>query len=104
MLDVDATITDGTCVVRLRGEFDMGGRELFRSEAAEALALAPKEIVLDLSSLTFLDSSGIHEIVELRRSAAFKGIKFWCRVGEGIVERVLSLTGLLDSLRKPETG
>jgi len=52
--------------VRLDGELDLATVPLF-TEALLELA-AEREIYLDLATLTFLDSSGLHAILDVARS------------------------------------
>jgi anti-sigma B factor antagonist len=92
----------GTVVVRLAGELDMSVTHEFRAEAARSLEGEPHVVVLDLNGMTFLDSSGIHEILEFRRSAELRGVRVTCEVDDGIVEKVLALTGTLELLRSPD--
>jgi stage II sporulation protein AA (anti-sigma F factor antagonist) len=55
---------DGEGVVSLVGEFDMAEADAF-SEWVDANVDGQREVVLDCSALTFLDSSGIRAIVTL---------------------------------------
>jgi hypothetical protein len=50
------------CVVALDGEMDMGNA----AAVGQALngRLARRDLVIDLSQLTFMDSTGIHELVK----------------------------------------
>ena len=58
---------DAGTVVRLGGEIDMHvSPELHRS-LAELCAEKPKRLVLDLSAVEYLDSSGIGSLVEIYR-------------------------------------
>ena len=53
-------------------------------------------MVLDLSRLTFMDSSGVHLLVTTQQAAAGRGIRFSLVRGPAIVTRVLALTGMQD--------
>jgi len=61
-LDFDLTVTqeEATCRVALRGELDLGSAE----QLERALAEAGDEVLLDLSGLTFMDSTGVRVLLE----------------------------------------
>jgi len=66
-----AILPDGS--VLLRGELDMANAQDFRDFAAFAVD-STREVVLDLTDLTFLDSHGIKAIVRLAESACPHGL------------------------------
>ena len=59
--------------LRLSGEFDMTSVETFRL-AVETSADPEREIVLDLTELTFLDSSGIRAILTMAQEIGTNGV------------------------------
>ena len=61
-------------------------------DAAEALA--PVDPVLDLSGLSFIDSSGLHCIVRAHERAQKEGRRMVLVPGSSSVQRVLELTGM----------
>jgi anti-anti-sigma factor len=87
---------DGTCHVKLAGEFDFSGREL----ADEVLASVngARKLVLDLSELDFIDSMGIHFVVTAHERARADGREFTIVRGGPQVERVFHIVGLDDVL------
>jgi anti-sigma B factor antagonist len=80
---------DGT--LRLSGEFDMSSVETFRL-AVETCAEPDREIVLDLTELTFLDSSGIRAILTMAREIGTNGVVM--RNPQPNVRRVIELIGI----------
>ena len=54
----------GTVVLRLGGELDVSNVELIRPQLAEIVDQRADRIVIDMSALTFMDSSGIALFVE----------------------------------------
>jgi len=54
-------------VIRLSGEFDLNEVSHFEEKAGEILSGGARHVVLDLSQLDYLDSSGIGCIVRLYR-------------------------------------
>jgi anti-sigma B factor antagonist len=77
-----------TEVVTLAGELDMANAPVV-SETLDALANTARPVVVDLSELAFIDSSGIHAIVSPRPQ---KTVVLVCPPGN--VQRVLSVTQL----------
>ncbi len=87
-----------THTVSLCGELDLAHadrveEELLRVEAADA-----ESIVLDLSGLTFMDSTGVRLILGAdARSRADRG-RLSLRRGPRNVQRVLEISGVLEML------
>jgi anti-sigma B factor antagonist len=78
-------------VLWLSGEFDMAEMERFL-RTATAHVDGRHEVVLDLSELTFLDSSGIRAILRFADLVCPKGV-FLRNPSEG-VGTVLAMTGI----------
>jgi anti-anti-sigma factor len=87
-LEVQAA-PDGT--LRLSGEFDMSSVETFRL-AVETSADPDREVVLDLTELTFLDSSGIRAILTMAQEIGTNGVVM--RNPQPNVRRVIELIGI----------
>jgi anti-anti-sigma factor len=84
--------------VRLEGELDLANaaeleRELRRVEHTDALS-----IVLDLSGLEFIDSTGVRLLIEAEARSRADGDRLTLLRGPGQVQRILELTGILDRL------
>ena len=97
-LEVRSARSDDRHVITLKGELDLDGVERVTEELERAEASAARQIVLDLSDLTFIDSSGVRMIVcaNLRCGAGTDRLRL-IRGGTG-VQRVFELTGVLDRL------
>jgi anti-sigma B factor antagonist len=90
MSDLEVHVdADGT--LRLSGEFDMSSVETFRL-AVETSADPEREIVLDLTELTFLDSSGIRAILTMAQEIGANGVVM--RNPQPNVRRVIELIGI----------
>ena len=85
---------DGTVLIRLQGELDMCTAPTLGEDLTEALDAMPKAISLDLSGLTFLDSTGIRVLLSAHRRAAAQDCGFILRSPQRPVLRVLKLAGL----------
>jgi anti-sigma B factor antagonist len=87
-----ASTLDDEVVISLRGEIDISSQELLRDLLAAAQPLAGL-LVLDMAGVTFLDSSGIKEIVNAHRAGPLR-----IRGATPPIRRVLDLTGLSSLL------
>jgi anti-sigma B factor antagonist len=87
---------DGTLLVlRLRGELDLATRPAVQ-EAVERHGPGRQALVVDLSQLDFMDSSGLNLIIELQGREDGTGVAFVApdeRVG-----RLLDMTGVRSTL------
>ncbi len=81
-------------VIRLQGELDMATAETLKLALAEALEAEPRHLALDLSDLTFIDSTGIGVLVSTSRRAEERGCSFVLRSPCRPVLRALRLTGV----------
>lgn len=68
---------NGTLMLKLAGEMDAAGCALVRDDLEEIVSSAPQQgLVLDISAVTFLDSSGIGMIVFLFKRLKADGRSF----------------------------
>lgn len=85
----------GTTVsIELAGECDLAAREALRDTINAALARDPGCVVLDLSRLSFIDSSGIHLVVELAQRSKRQQIHLVIFPGPRAVQRPFEVCGL----------
>jgi anti-sigma B factor antagonist len=105
------TVEDGGCVgnfqiVKLNGEFDLNEVNYFEEKLEEFLEEGQKNIVLDMSQLEYLDSSGIGCIVRLYRDTEEKlnGKLIIYQPKDFIRElfQISNLTSFLDIVDSPE--
>jgi len=92
-LRVSVTGGDSYAVVTLAGESDVYTSDQLRgaleSEAAKGVAL----LIVDLSGLEFMDSTGVHILLDIRVMMKDHGGKLALAQPQGTVARVLSLVG-----------
>jgi len=62
-LRVDRVVADGTAVLHLHGEIDIETAPHLDTALAAVEAMGVPTIVLDLSGLTFIDTSGLNRMV-----------------------------------------
>jgi anti-sigma B factor antagonist len=84
--------------VRLAGEFDIAAVEKFEAELRQVEQESPSEIVIDLSSLTFIDSSGLRMLLQVDREARQNGFDLVLLGPAQSVRRVFETTGLVEHL------
>jgi anti-sigma B factor antagonist len=82
-------------VVHVRGELDVESGPRLRDFLAAQLARETLPCVVDLSKVTFIDSSGLHALVASLRRAQLLGRRFTLVLDpSGRVQRLLEMTGL----------
>lgn len=85
--------TDGTVLVRLYGEIDVGLRDS-ASRCMVTVLGSQGPIVIDTSAVTFIDSSGLAFLLQLHGVAADAGRTVVLRDPSGAVVDLLALVGL----------
>jgi anti-sigma B factor antagonist len=91
---VDATDEEGVRVIEVRGELDIASAPKLEDELEMALEQAHGPIVIDLTELAFMDSTGLRTLIMGQRRAGDKQRAFAVarRPGE-FVARVFELSG-----------
>ena len=103
ILEVESVEERGLVKLLLRGELDLSTASKAEEELRRAEADGPDLLVLDLSGLTFLDSTGLRLIVTADHRAREQGRRVAVVKGPETVQRVFSITRLderLDMLEK----
>lgn len=85
-----------TTTVALLGEVDVLTVDQVRVALDEALAVRPREIVVDLSDLAFIDSTGLGALISGFQRARDAGIAFRLAHPTRPVHQILVLSGLLE--------
>ena len=87
---------DGAVVVTATGEIDLFTASLLHTALERALADTAAVVVVDLSAVTFLSSSGLNALVCARRDAE-AGARALRLIGEGrAVTRPMQAAGLTE--------
>jgi anti-sigma B factor antagonist len=89
---------DTTTTIALDGEWDLAQREKISYAVANALACQPHRVVLDLTRLTFMDSTGVHGVLDLARRAAELNVDLVMIPGPPAVQRLFELCQLPESV------
>jgi anti-sigma B factor antagonist len=98
ILDVSSEDRNGLVHVALAGELDLSTVAKVQEELRRVGANAPATLVVDLSKLTFLDSTGLRCIVTADERARAEGRRIVIVRGPDAVQRVFTITKLDDRL------
>jgi anti-sigma B factor antagonist len=90
---LDAQQYGDTVFLRLSGEFDLSAEQHF-DRTVEALSHDARAVVVDLSALTFIDSSGLHALVRVWERSRADGLDLAFVPGAEQVRHTMELTGL----------
>jgi anti-sigma B factor antagonist len=93
LLEVYSTGVPPNLVFHLKGVLDMSTAGIFR-ESVETHLSAGGQVVIDLSAVTFCDSTGLGAIVGLYRAAGAVGCSLLLRAPQRRVAAVLAMTGV----------
>ncbi len=83
---------DSSTLVEVSGEIDLATAPQLRT----AIVGIDGDITVDLSRVSFLDSSGIGVLVSAYKRAGAEGHRFVIRGASGSVEQTMRITGVLD--------
>jgi anti-anti-sigma factor len=93
-------VTNDVAVVTLTGELDVAGSATLEAELERVADDAdPAALVLDLSELDFMDSTGLRLVVTADQRARDAGRAFALVRGKEDVHRVFEITRMTDRLR-----
>ena len=98
LLQIEAHDHDGLAHVVLTGELDLSTIDKVEQELARVEGEGPSVVALDLSRLTFLDSSGLRIIVSADQRARRENRRFVVVRGPETVQRVFAITRLDEQL------
>lgn len=92
-LDIETQQYGDTAFLRLTGEFDLAGESDF-NQKADALLIEARTLVVDLSGLTFIDSSGLRALLQLREQMLTDGLDLAIVPGAAQVRATMEVTGV----------
>jgi anti-sigma B factor antagonist len=88
----------GLVSVEIAGEFDFADAERSGEAIAAALGDAESGLLLDLSDCEFIDSTGIHALIQADRRAREAGLRIAIAGSGPQVRLVFDVTGLAEHL------
>jgi anti-anti-sigma factor len=99
LLSFQTTLSGDVAVVALSGELDVAGSALLEHELERLRSdHDPRAIVLDLSGLDFMDSTGLRLVVLADSRARDDARRFALVRGKPDVQRVFEITRMTDRL------
>ena len=98
ILEVDRREQEGAVHLALIGELDLSTVEKVEEELRKVEDGGAETVVLDLSSLSFLDSTGLRTIVTADQRARKSGRRLAIVKGPDTVHRVFTITRLDERL------
>lgn len=87
-LQIEVRDLEGACLMVLRGEIDMRSAPALREQLLEAVESRPSRVILDLTAVDYVDSSGVGTMVDFKRRIDRLGAAV---VLVGLQERVRSV-------------
>lgn len=91
---VDVRDHDSIRTVVPRGEVDAATVASVRAPLLSAIEKGVRRVVLDLGETTFIDSSGLHLVLDLHRRSKPLPVAFEVRPGPPAVQRVFECCGI----------
>ena len=85
---------DGLIVAQASGEIDVAGSSAFREQLLALLAEEPVRIVVDLSSVAYVDTYALSALVDLEQCCRLRDCRLAIVCSEGRMRRALAATGL----------
>ena len=98
ILEVETKQEDGAVRLSLTGELDLSTVQKVEDELRRVEGEGAETVVLDLSSLSFLDSTGLRTIVTADQRARQSGRRLAIVKGPETVHRVFTITRLDERL------
>jgi anti-sigma B factor antagonist len=84
----------GSTRLVLRGELDAASAAAANYALLELLESGSDRVILDLTELEFMDSMGVKFLIDGRDAARRLGVELVLAYGDGVVERVLTVSGV----------
>jgi anti-sigma B factor antagonist len=94
-LHIESTRDGETTVLSLRGSLDLATSPSVRSALVDAAGDGAHDVIVDLTSLEFLDSTGLGALIGAQRRALEQHGRVRLVVTEGPISRLLNITGLV---------
>lgn len=95
-LKIEESTHDGYDVIDVTGEIDLATAPELESTLAEHVG--PNKTIVDLSSVSFIDSTGLRVLLTIHEAAETAGGQLVLISAEGPVTRLFAITGVRDLL------
>jgi anti-sigma B factor antagonist len=87
--------SEGTLIFGLRGSLDIATAPAVRAALVEATGEGKHAVIVDLTQLEFLDSTGLGALIGAHRRGLDQGGHVRLVVRDGPIARLLNITGLV---------
>jgi anti-sigma B factor antagonist len=94
-VDIKSEHNGAAIIYRLRGSLDLATAPSLRAALVEAANEGKHDIIVDLTELEFLDSTGLGALIGAHRRALENSGRVRLIVREGPIQRLLNITGLM---------
>jgi anti-anti-sigma factor len=91
-------------VLVIEGELDLSGVPAFEAAASQLCQLGARHLLVDISGVDFIDSTGLRAILAVKSTCEEHGCGFSMTHGSGQAERLFELTRLVDRLPFRKSG
>lgn len=91
-------------MVSIKGEIDIYSIEKFREAIEEKMKTQAPEIIIDCTELSYMDSTGMGVLIELRNKTKAIGQKIILKNPRPNIKKLLALTGvdkIIDIIETP---
>jgi anti-sigma B factor antagonist len=85
-------------VLAMRGELDLAGAPSFEVAAERLCEMGARELLVDISEVGFIDSTGIRAILTVKAACEERSCEFSMTHGRENVNHIFELTRLIDRL------
>ena len=98
-MNVHIETRDSATIIQPQGDVDLASSPIFRERLQEAQDQAQAKLVIDLSSVQYMDSSGVATLVECLQNSRKDGIPLvLCQLHERVLSvfQIARLDGVFD--------
>lgn len=95
-LIVETATDDSTVTVSLTGELDIVSSQKLERQLTVALANDTRKVVVDMTGLQFIDSTGLRVLLRATRLANDAGRELVIRNPQAQVHRLLQIAGIIE--------
>ena len=93
-METSVETVDGYMVIHVAGEVDLASAPALDEQIAALMAHGPQQLVIDLSEVTFMDSTGLGVLVKALKRSRETGTRLDLIVTSERVLKVFAITGL----------
>jgi anti-anti-sigma factor len=97
-LTISSGVENGTASIHLEGELDLASARRMEESLTTLEDGRPARLVVDLSGLAFIDSTGLRLLIQADARARERGGELVLRPGDASIQKVFEMTGALDVL------